>query len=314
MNERYYNTIVYVPKLLNDSNSAEVKQFIKNLKLFGMIKGVSVTEYDGSVNYPTETLFVAIGGDGTMLYTARAAAQCGGSVVGFNFGSIGFLTDHNGNQSFFPVDFDTLRPETEQMLDRYESQLQDATHYGVLDAILRNDQAKVQLDSRSLIQVDDGDHQYIALNEVYLAQQEIGSPFTWEVEINGQLTAKQTGSGVLVATPTGSTAMAMSAGGAIVHPTARTMEIVPVTPVTLVSRPIIASGLHDVVRLKSRPNQRNSGGLSLVIDGQVVKHLECDDQTDIDVYVQNSSLEAVIWHKKDWNFFSVLSQKFSWDQ
>ena len=72
------------------------------------------------------------------------------------------------------------------------------------------------------------------------------APFNYKILINDQIVAEQFGSGVLIATATGSTAMSLSAGGAIVSPSTNIMQIVPIVPHSLSARPIITTGRDKI--------------------------------------------------------------------
>jgi NAD+ kinase len=158
-------------------------------------------------------LLVTLGGDGTILKVARAAANhfAGGTppLLSIDFGTVGFLTE--------------LPPaQAEEGLKRVlagDFWLEDR-HF--LRAYL----------SRNGEMVTDK----LALNDVVLARGDGPHAIRLILSIDGAETARFTADGMIVASPTGSTAYALAAGGPIIHPTMNVMLAIPVAPHLAVAR------------------------------------------------------------------------------
>ncbi len=158
-------------------------------------------------------LLVTLGGDGTILKVARAAANhfSGGTppLLSIDFGTVGFLTE--------------LPPaEAEEGLKRVlagDFWLEDR-HF--LRAYLSRNGEMVA--------------EKLALNDVVLARGDGPHAIRLMLSIDGAETARYTADGMIVASPTGSTAYALAAGGPIIHPTMNVMLAIPVAPHLAVAR------------------------------------------------------------------------------
>lgn len=150
---------------------------------------------------------VAIGGDGTIMHVAKAAAMVGCPVLGINGGRLGFLAG--------------LEPED---LSRVTS--------------LTNGQYAV--DQRALLEItvhtEAGDTTFIAMNEVVVSRGSLSRLVDVTVHSGRQEILTCRGDGIIVATPTGSTAYSLSAGGPVVDPAVDCILLTPVCPHSLDSR------------------------------------------------------------------------------
>ncbi|MBZ6495020.1 NAD(+)/NADH kinase [Natrinema longum] len=146
-------------------------------------------------------LVVSIGGDGTLLFTAREVGST--PLLGINLGEVGFL---NAVAPADAVDVVTALvtelEETGTVAGRELTRLR-ATGVGE-DWTLEP-----------------------ALNEVVVhgPRRGNGGGATVDIRVDGQQYAESHADGVLVATPTGSTAYNLSEGGPLLHPTAETLVV-----------------------------------------------------------------------------------------
>lgn len=160
-------------------------------------------------------LCCVVGGDGTLLGVVEAAAKGQIPVLAINLGKLGFLA--------------TANPE-------------DAC--GQLGEALEGHFATT---ARSLIVCRcAGGRRYLALNDVVVRSR---STHLVQVDVfaNEQFVNRYGCDGVIVTTPTGSTAYNLSAGGPLIHPTARVLAVTPICPHTLSNRALV---LDDSARLK----------------------------------------------------------------
>lgn len=153
---------------------------------------------------------IAIGGDGTIVHVAKAAAATGCPVLGINAGHLGFLAGL------------------------------EADELDALPALLSGDYTT---DERALLEVTvhtDGEEvTCYALNEAVISRGGLSRLVDVMVTADGGEVLSCRGDGVIIATPTGSTAYSLSAGGPVVDPSVDCLILTPVCPHSLDSRPRI---------------------------------------------------------------------------
>ena len=235
-------------------------------------------------------LYVAIGGDGTMLKAMDESVKqnysvdCNvTSVVGFNAGNLGFLTEG-----------------TERMKPSF-----------ILENILLEGSWVKPMD-RLVLETEINDKLHFAINEFTFAPFSISEMLDVTVCINGKFVTKMAGSGVLVSTATGSTAMAMSAGGAIISPTTDVMQIIPIMSHSLVARPIITTA-KDMISISS--DIKRAEGVDIHSDGRLVASFgieELNEDEKVRITITQSKYPARVWYHEDRDFFQVLSHKLGW--
>jgi len=277
--EQQFNKILITHKPDPDDETLAV---VNSVYSYAKFRNIPIIEAPDDF---AKVLIVSIGGDGTMLNAMRLSTQHDdATIVGFNTGRLGFLTE-----------------EIPEKL------------YDYLDNILF--EKNVILESRMLLEgqiiVNGNDHlgfKFIAANEFVLTAS-IDAPLVSDVYINGQFVSSQLGSGMLVSSSTGSTAMSLSAGGAIVSPSTGIMQIVPILPHTLTSRPIVTTG-RDEISVFTELTDRVPEA-SIHADGKKIFTLS-SDLHDIGIRIKKHPYDAAIWRPKNWNFFNVLTEKLKW--
>ncbi len=194
-------------------------------------------------------LLVTLGGDGSILRAARAAAGHPTLILGINLGRMGFLT------------------ETEP--ERWQE---------VLPRVLRGD---YWVEERMMLRGEARreDHllaQEEALNDVVVGQGVLGRIVRLEVYVDGEPLTTYVADGLIVATPTGSTAYALAAGGPIMPPRQRNILLVPVAPHLSLDRAVVlAEGARVQVVV------RGHSPAALALDGQNVIQLRAGDEVQV---------------------------------
>lgn len=150
---------------------------------------------------------IAIGGDGTIMHVAKAAAVVGCPVLGINAGRVGFLAG--------------MEPDELDALDT------------LLSAVCAEEQRRLL---QVTVRTDTGSHTLLAMNDVVVSRGSLSRLVDVTVHSGSVEVLACRGDGVIVATPTGSTAYSLSAGGPVVDPAVGCLLLTPVCPHSLDSR------------------------------------------------------------------------------
>jgi NAD+ kinase len=208
---------------------------------------------DGRFRKQVETgpvdLFIALGGDGTMLRAGHLCGPLGIPILGVNMGGLGFLTE-------------LMRDEAEQALERIK-------------------QGDYWLEERMMLQADHLRNEQLQgswelINECYVGRGEIVRPVDLTAHIDGRFLTTYVADGLIAATPTGSTAYALAAGGPILPPDLRNILLVPVAPHMSAERALV---LHEgsSVRIEIRTDHQ----AILSIDGGAPISVEDRDCVEV---------------------------------
>ena len=190
-------------------------------------------------------IVITLGGDGTIIRTARIAAPCEVPILGVNFGRLGFLAEVEPEEAL------TLVPK-----------------------ILTDD---CWVEQRMLLNVEvvrDGDtvDSLEAVNDVFAGRGETPRAVRVTSRVDGAEMKTFTADGVVVATPTGSTAYALAAGGPILAPELPAILITPIVPHP-VPYPCLVVGADAQVDVRVHTHH----DAVLAIDGQIFQPLESGD-------------------------------------
>jgi NAD+ kinase len=223
-------------------------------------------------------LLIAIGGDGTLLYAARLAAERNVPLLGINRGRLGFLTD------VMPQDL-----------------------LASVDAAL---EGRAELDRRPLLEArlpgkESGGQAALALNDVVLQKLATGRMIDFETWIDGRYVNTHAGDGIVVASATGSTAYALSCGGPIVEPHLDVLVLAPISPHTLSDRPIVVSARSTIeIRLLDRPDTRGQ----VICDGMVLGEVAGGERMSVRLAAQTVAL----LHPTGYDYYRLLRSKLHW--
>ncbi|HMQ04452.1 MAG TPA: NAD(+)/NADH kinase [Pyrinomonadaceae bacterium] len=222
-------------------------------------------------------LMIVLGGDGTMISTARLIGDRQVLVMGVNYGSLGYLTEFR----------------IEEMVP-------------ALEAILAGE---YEIDSRVMLRVGHFRNEELlaagrVLNDVVINKAALARIIEIDVSLNDQYVNSFRADGLIVATPTGSTAYNLSAGGPIVYPSMNAIVVTPICPFTLTNRPIV---VPDRAEIELRLVHENEG-VVLTLDGQIGYPMETDDR----VVIRKSSTTFNLVQPPNRNYFDVLRNKLKW--
>lgn len=215
-------------RIFDAEHKEEVQLFfdeLEQLKIEPVIYAPFFEQIRNEIRTPAEThtfqlaedlneeveFIISLGGDGTLLDTITLVRDKKISIMGINFGRLGFLASIGRNEVKSAV-----------------------------KAIARRTYVN---DSRTLIHVDAdmplfGNIPY-ALNEFSIHKQDVASMIKIHTYLNGEFLNTYWADGLIVATPTGSTGYSLSCGGPVVFPDSGSFVITPVAPHNLNVRPIV---------------------------------------------------------------------------
>ena len=171
---------------------------------------------------------ISLGGDGTLLDTVTLVRDKKISIMGINFGRLGFLAS----------------------IGRQEVK-------SAVQAIAKRTYVE---DTRTLIHLDAslpmfGNVPY-ALNDFSIHKRDVASMIKIHTYLNGEFLNTYWADGLIVATPTGSTGYSLSCNGPVVFPESGSFVITPVAPHNLNVRPIIVPDNNIIsFEIESRSDQ-----------------------------------------------------------
>jgi len=262
-----------------------IARFLRDRGLAVLIEQGTASSIGGAPDFPVASyehigasadLAVVIGGDGTMLHTARRLIEHGVPLVGVNLGRLGFLTDIARSSA------------TERLAEILDGAFTAEDRF-MLDVEVLRGGARV--------------FHTLALNDVVVNKGELGRMIEFELSIDEEFVYTQRSDGMIVSTPTGSTAYALSANGPILHPSVGGIALVPLCPHPLTARPITLpdSCRIDIVLLPPHDARVH-------FDGQTRFDLRAGDC----VRMTRSSRSLRLLHPEGYSYFAMLRQKLHW--
>jgi len=226
---------------------------------------------------PAVDLILVLGGDGTMIATARMLGDTEVPVLGVNYGGLGYLAEFR----------------IEELYTALESIL--AGHYAV--------EKRVML-SVELMRGEEYVTRNRVLNDVVINKSALARIIEIEASLNQQFVNSFRADGLIVSTPTGSTAYNLSAGGPVIYPSMNAVVITPICPFTLSNRPIV---VPDESLIELRLITQNED-VALTLDGQVGFPLKPEDR----VVIRKSNTSFNLVQPMNRNYFDVLRDKLRW--
>jgi NAD+ kinase len=222
-------------------------------------------------------LVVVLGGDGSILHSARRMGRAQLPVLGVNLGKLGFLAD---------VTLDQLNTVMAQVA---------AGDCRIVNHLMFD--CEVVSDGQIVAST-------LGLNETAI----LGGPPFRIIEIDfyvdGELATRYRCDGLLVSTPVGSTAHNLSAGGPILRKDLDAFVISAVSPHTLTVRPIVDSSRRVFQLVVPDPNV----SATVVVDGQQLHCLQPEDRVIVRRAEPRFQLIEVAGH----GYYRTLREKLGW--
>ena len=225
-------------------------------------------------------LVIIVGGDGTILNAVRSLVHAHVPMVGINVGRLGFLAD--------------ISP------DEMENSLDDILNGSYHEEQRLLLEMQVLRDNKVIFEGD-------AFNDVVVHIRDVARMIEFETRINNVFVNHQRADGIVISTPTGSTAYALSAGGPILHATLDAITLVPISPHTLSSRPLVVNADSQIDILICNTKE---GIAQATCDG----HLSTDVHVGDHIKVKRKLKKITLLHPKQHNYFEILRAKLHWSE
>jgi NAD+ kinase len=262
-------------------------------------------------------LIVVLGGDGTILSTARILGSREIPVLGINYGSLGYLTEFRIEEMFLALEAvlsGKYEIDRRMMLD---ISIKEDKCRGVSTKEHLVEKNKGQAESPktadglektaiSCKKVNSKEDKSVGrvLNDLVINKSALARIIEIEVSLNGFFVNNFRADGLIVATPTGSTAYNLSAGGPIVYPSMHAIILTPICPFTLTNRPIVIPDTSEIsLRLLNADED-----VILTLDGQIGYRVKPGDT----IHVRKSEIGFNLVQPMNRNYFDVLRNKLSW--
>ena len=219
---------------------------------------------------------ISLGGDGTLLDTVTLVRDKNISIMGINFGRLGFLAS---------IGQDEVKKAVKAIANR--------TYI---------------VDKRTLIHLDAdlplfGNVPY-ALNEFALHKRDTASMIKIHTYLNGEFLNTYWADGLIMATPTGSTGYSLSCGGPIVFPESGSFVITPVAPHNLNVRPLIVPD-DNIISFEVESRSENII-CSLDSRREIVGK-------NVSLAVKKESFSISLLRLSENSFLQTLHNKLTWD-
>jgi NAD+ kinase len=220
-------------------------------------------------------LVIAVGGDGTILNTARRLVGTSLPVVGVNLGKLGFLADHSA------------------------SDVREYLAGGTTDGWRLSPRMMLHL-----VLEGSPERELFALNDVILSQGVMTRMISTDMYVDGAHATQYRADGVVVSTPTGSTAYSLSLGGPILSQGLQDLVITPIAPHSLTDRPIVLAGHNELLFQVTTQTDE----MALVVDGQERLDISKGDRFRI----TRAPTDFLLVTSGRRSYFDVLRHKLGW--
>jgi NAD+ kinase len=223
-------------------------------------------------------LAISLGGDGTLLRTARFLNGSPVPILGVNLGRLGFLTSCG------------------------VSDFSEALH-----AVTRGDyiaDARMTLEASAESAQGEAQSRWRALNDIVMHKGGFARMLTVQITVDDAMLGAYAADGIVVSSPTGSTAYSLSAGGPLVVPSVDSIILTPISPHALAIRPLVLPANAQItLEALEGPDE-----VLVTVDGQVGARFAPGDK----LRVRRAEHPVRIVRFPGTTFFELLRVKLGW--
>lgn len=223
-------------------------------------------------------LIIVLGGDGSILTSARSCSVAGVPILGINLGRLGYMSE---------LEADELNQLSKLFTGEYTVQRRS-----MLDVSIRRANGTVQ-------------GRCIALNDAVVTGS-VAKMIEFELWEREEIVTSYRADGLIVATPTGSTAYSLSAGGPVIDPRTDCICVTPVCSHSLTAKPMVFAG---DAKLGIKNIHVRDKKLLLTVDGKMTYDLYRGDV----VQIEKSATDTKLIRLSSQGFYNTLRQKMNAD-
>lgn len=221
---------------------------------------------------------VVLGGDGTIIRSARELARKGIPILGINIGTLGYLAAAEGRE---------LKDALNAVLNgnfRVEERMMVTGSIYSLDTLLCRD---------------------IALNDLVISRNGYSRIITVNVYVNDEFVDQYKGDGMIISTPTGSTGYNLSAGGPIVKHDSEVTIITPICPHSRSARSVVVPS-QDKISVELVESKKTREDEAIVsFDGR--SGIQLGRGARVDIKRADTVAKLIVINDK--TFFDVVNKK-----
>ncbi len=234
----------------------------------------------------TSDLLLSIGGDGTLLRSARLLVEAenwkSSFLLGINAGRLGFLTFLN-------------QENLGKSIDRILGQKMPASSE-LRTCLEVNVKRNAKIWKRETF-----------LNDAVIKNGALSRLIEYQVSLDGNFLSSYRADGLIVSTPTGSTAYNLAAGGAILEPLIPALQLAPICAQSFSNKPIVVGDHHEVQIQLSK----NTIDAFLTLDGHTGIKLNASDKILIKKSKRSINLLLPETESSE-HYLLSLRQKLKW--
>lgn len=223
-------------------------------------------------------LAISVGGDGTMLSTARRLGPTQVPTLGINLGKLGFLAEFNDAE---------IR---EWIAGRKKLALEVVPRMRL----------------RCHVWHRDHEHVEYALNDAVVSQGILTRLISIDMEVDGIHATQYRTDGLVISSPVGSTAYSLSLGGPILTPGLQAFIVTPIAPHALTNRPVVVAG-DQRLRFSLRTPVEEA---ALVLDGHIKLTLAQENSFEI----SRASRDFLLVSSLKRSYYYLLRSKLGWGE
>ena len=268
--------VIIVPNTLKKSTTEYAGELLEILAQ----RGICAEIYNDADDAPSDALAIVLGGDGTILRSAKKFYSKNVLIFGINFGHMGYLS--------------AISPDE------------------AIDGIERLISGDYNVEERSMISgevIRSGVavYSFIALNEACVFRSSLMHALRAELLINERHTETIIGDGVIASTSTGSTAYNLSVGGPVLTPSSKNMVVTPISPTYFPRSSIVVDEGDKLQIIINFETIGENGAPCVEIDGESRFALQNGDI----IKIERAPYVAQIVKITEKSFYQILREKLS---